>query len=70
MGVLWDWVFRGDEIFPMVEKELVKQYPRLRFVGYEVFGTTHGGEEAKTIAALPDKLRQNGCDAVISGMGC
>lgn len=70
VGILWDRIFRGDEIFPMIEKELAGQYPEIKFVGYEVFGATHGGEEARTLAALPDKLRQNDCDAVISGLGC
>ncbi len=70
IGFLWDWVFRGDEIFPMIEKELTARFPGIRFVGYEVFGATHGSAESKTIAALPDKLKQNKCDAVISGIGC
>ena len=67
---LWDWVFHGDKIFPMIEKELAKRYPESKFVSYEVFGSTHGGEETKALAALPDKLKQNKCDAVISGVGC
>ena len=54
----------------MIEKELTKRYPGIKFVSYEVFGRTHGEEEAKVIAALPDRLKQNGCDAVISGNGC
>ncbi len=67
---LWDWAYRGDNIFPMIEKELAKRYPGIRFVSYEAFGSTHGAEEAKVLAALPDKLKQNKCDAVISGVGC
>ena len=67
---LWDWLFRGDEISPMLEKELQKRFPGIKFVSYEVFGSTHGGDEAKVLAALPDKLKQNKCDAVISGVGC
>ncbi len=67
---LWDWVYRGNEIFPVIEKELAKQYPGIKFVSYEVFGATYGGEERKMLAVLGDKLKQNGCDAVISGMGC
>ena len=70
IGFLWDWVFRGEEIFPVIGKELAKRYPGIKFVGHEVFGSTHGGKEAENIAALPDKLKENGCDAVISGMGC
>ena len=67
---LWDWVYRGDEIFPTIEKELSKRHPGTKFVSYEVFGSTLGGEAAKVIAVLPDKLKQNKCDAVISGVGC
>ncbi len=67
---LWDWLFRGDEIFPAIEEGLVKRYPGIKFVGYEAFGSTHGGEEKKVLADLQEKLRRNGCDAVISGVGC
>ncbi len=67
---LWNRVFRGDEIFPVIEKELAKRYRGIRFVNYKVFGSTLGGGEAQALAALPDKLKQNKCDAVISGVGC
>ncbi len=61
---------RSDETFPMIEKELKKRYPGIKFVNYEVFGKTHGVEEPEVIAALPGKLKQNKCDAAISGNGC
>lgn len=67
---LWDWLFRGDEIFPALEKELARLYPGIRFVNYREFGSTHGGKEAEVLASLPEKLRQSGCDAILSGMGC
>ena len=67
---LWDWIFRGDEIFPVIEKELTKRYPGVKLVNYEAFGCTHGGDEAEAIAALSDRLKENNCDAVISGLGC
>ncbi|MBI2832686.1 MAG: hypothetical protein HYX79_10565 [Chloroflexi bacterium] len=70
IGELWDYVFRGDEVFPALEKALSKRYPGIKFVGYKTFGNIHGGNEAKVIADLPDHLRKNGCDAVISSMGC
>ncbi len=70
VGALWDWAFRGEQVFPALGKELARRYPGLKFVSYETFGSTLGGEEARTVAALPDKLRQNGCDAVVSAMGC
>ena len=67
---LWDYLFRGDEIFPMLETELAKRYPGVRFIRYDEFGSTHGEDEGQVLADLPRKLREAGADAVISGMGC
>jgi UDP:flavonoid glycosyltransferase YjiC (YdhE family) len=70
IGQLWDDLFRGDEIFPVLEEELGRRFPGVRFVRYDTFGSTHGAEEQKVLAELPDKLRRLGVDAVISGMAC
>ena len=70
IGELWDWRYDGDKVFPTLEKALAKRYPGIKFVSYQVFGSTYGGDEAKVIAALPEKLKQNKCEAVISGVGC
>ena len=67
---LWDYMFRGDEIFPWLEEELAKRYPGIEFVGYDQFGSTHGEDETKILAELPARLKELGADAVISGMGC
>lgn len=67
---LWDYIFRGDEIFPILEEELGRRFPGTKFVNYKTFGSTHGGDEHEVVAALPSKLKQYDCDAVISGMGC
>ncbi|MFH1087458.1 MAG: hypothetical protein V1737_02575 [Chloroflexota bacterium] len=67
---LWDYLFRGNDMFPALGKELTKRYPSLKWVSYEKFGSTHGGDEHKTLADLPGKLRESGCDAVVSAMGC
>jgi hypothetical protein len=52
---LSDYGFKAEEIFPLLD--------------YTNFGNTHGPQEAKMVAGLPEKLRQYGCDAVISGVG-
>ena len=70
IGFLWDYLFRGDELFPVLERELAARYRDVTFVGYEAFGNTHGGDEAEMIDRLPDSLRSRGVDAVVSGMGC
>ncbi|MDG2028429.1 MAG: hypothetical protein P8J50_15075 [Acidimicrobiales bacterium] len=70
IGFLWDYLFRGDELFPVLEAELTARFPNVEIVGFEVFGNTHGGDEAEVIDRMPDTLRTRGVDAVVSGMGC
>jgi hypothetical protein len=67
---LWDYIFRGDEIFPILEEELGKRFPTTKFINYNVFGSTHGDKEHEVVASIPEKLKQYRVDAVISGMGC
>jgi len=70
IGQLWDDLFRGDEIFPILEEELARRFPGVRFVRYDTFGSTHGRDEQRVLAELPDKLKRLEVDAVISGMAC
>lgn len=67
---LWDFIFRGDEIFLLLEEGLRTRYPDVRFVSWREFGCTHGNAEHEVISALPARLKRLGVDAVISGMGC
>jgi hypothetical protein len=64
---LWDYIFRGDEIFPILEEELGKRFPDTRFINYSVFGSTHGDKEREVVGSIPAKLKQYRADAVISG---
>ena len=70
MAQLWDYVFRGDEVFEFLEQGLAARFPGVRFVSWREFGNTHGSDEREVVASLPAKLKANGVDAVISGMGC
>ena len=70
IAFLWDYLFRGDELFPVLEAELRHRYPDCEIVGYEVFGNLHGTDEKERVGRLPDDLRTRGVDAVVSGMGC
>ena len=70
IAFLWDYLFRGDEIFAILQRELSARFAGLRFVGPDVFGSTHGADEREVLAALPGRLREFGVDAAISGMGC
>ncbi|MBI2909730.1 MAG: hypothetical protein HYX92_18990 [Chloroflexi bacterium] len=66
---LWDWLFKGDQIFSVLRKLLSERYPGVKFVDYNVFGNTHSRKERELMAALPGMLREHGCDAVISAVG-
>ena len=67
---LWDYLFRGDEVFALLEEKLKATYPGIRFIPFQEFGNTHSGDERKVLAALPQRLKALGVDAVISGMAC
>ena len=67
---VWDYMFRGDEIFTLLEEGIRKQYPDAKFVNWAEFGSTHGSDERAIVAGLPEKYKALKVDAVISGMGC
>ena len=70
VAFLWDHLFRGDEIYPVIADELRQRYADVTVVDHTAFGSTHGEREAELVAALPDRLREVGVDAVVSGMAC
>jgi hypothetical protein len=67
---LWDQLFKGDVVFELLEEGLKARFPGIRFISWREFGSTHGGEEKEALAALPQRLKELGADAVISGMAC
>ena len=67
---LWDYLFKGDEVFALLEEGLKARFPGVRFVSWREFGSTHGGEEKAALAVLPARFKELGVDAVISGMAC
>lgn len=67
---LWDYVFRGDEVYAVMEEALKARYPGVRFVSWSEFGSTHGGDEREIVASLPRRFKELKVDAVVSGMGC
>ena len=65
---LWDFLFRGDAVFELLEEGLKARYPGVRFVSWKTFGNTHGSDEREVIRKLPVRLKELGVDAVISGV--
>ncbi|GAB2186229.1 hypothetical protein LAB1_35380 [Roseibium sp. LAB1] len=70
VAFVWDYVFRGDEIFPILQEALTEAFPAMKFVSYDRFGNTFGGDEHGVLKRLPDNLAANGIDVAISGVGC
>ena len=70
IGFVWDFMFRGEEIFPVIARELTNRFPGLEVVGYDTFGNIHGPDEMALVAALPGTLDEHSIDAVVVGNGC
>lgn len=70
IGFVWDYLFRGDELFPAIATELQTRYPGVEIVGYDVFGNVHGPDEHALVASLPHTANIHLVDAVIVGNGC
>ena len=69
IGFLWDYMFRGDELFPVIERELQARFSAVEFVGHDAFGNVHGPEEHQVVGAIPSVIAARGVDAVVSGVG-
>ena len=68
IGELWDGVFRGNEIFPMLEEMISKQYPGVNFVSWSEF-PRDGDHGFPDWESHPGLLAEKGCDAIITAMG-
>lgn len=65
---LWDYLFRGDEVYEALEEGLRERFPGVRFIHWSEIGNIHGSDERQMIAALPGRLKAAGVDAVITSM--
>lgn len=70
VAFLWDYLFRGDELFPVLAEQLEARFLDVEIVDYTEFGNLHGADEKERVACLGDDLRKRHVDAVVSGMGC
>lgn len=66
----WDYLFRGDELFPVLADELRRRVPDVEIVNYDVFGNLHGPQERELVEGLPAALAMHRIDGVVSGNGC
>ncbi len=66
---LWDVIFRGETIYPLVREYIKKRFPGVKFVPYTEIGNFHGAREHEVSATIPDKLKAFKADAAIVGIG-
>ena len=66
---LWDVIFRGETIYPLVREYITKRFPGVKFVPYTEIGNFHGAREHEVTATIPDKIRHFKADAAIVGIG-
>ena len=69
IGLVWDFMFRGDEMFSLMQPGLEHKYPGSTFLPASTFGNIHGHDEREVIKALPGILRDQRIDAIIVGVG-
>lgn len=68
VAFLWDYLFRGDEMFETLQQELSKRYANMRFMHWDEVGNIHGNDERRIVAELPARLKAAGVDAVITAV--
>ena len=67
---LWDVIFRGETIFPLVREHIRKRFPGVKFIEYSEIGNFYGAREEQDIATrLPEMVKAKGADAAIIGIG-
>ncbi len=67
VALVWDYLFKGDEIFELTKEQFGAYYPGIVFVDYDVFGNFHDDEAL--FDQLPERLRELGVDATIVATG-
>lgn len=70
IAFVWDYVFRGDDMFPVIEQALQQKFDGMTFVAHDAIGSIFGGDEEAVLDELPAKLRALGVDGAVCGVGC
>jgi hypothetical protein len=67
----WGWVYRGDQMFPIINEELKEKYNGITIIDHNRTGDSHGNNitEKSYLAGFPNILSDHHADAVICGVG-
>lgn len=71
IAFVWDYLFRGREMFEVIKRVIAGRAPAAQFVDYETFGNIHGGdiEEKAALAALAGRMREHGAVGAVVAVG-
>jgi hypothetical protein len=69
VAFVWDYMFRGDEMWELIKEGIRDRYPTAEFVGYEAFGNIHGPSETGVPSDLLDNVRRERVDAAVLAVG-
>lgn len=67
IALVWDYVFRGDDVFRLVKERFQAKLSGVEFVDHEVFGDIHAHDEL--LDQLPGRLEEMRVDAAIVATG-
>jgi hypothetical protein len=67
IALVWDYVFKGDDVFRLVKERFRAERSGVEFVDYEVFGDIHGHDDL--LERLPSRLEEMGVDGTIVATG-
>ncbi len=71
VAFIWDYLFKGAEMFQLIQEEISRRYDDVTFVPPEVFGDIQAAtrDGKANLAALPDRLHQNDVDVAVVAVG-
>lgn len=67
IALVWDYLFRGDDIFRLAKERFTADWSDVEFVDYETFGNIHDHEEL--FDELPSRFRELEIDGTIVATG-
>jgi hypothetical protein len=66
IALIWDSLFRGDDVFRLVAGHFKATAPGVEFIGHEVFGDI---SQPERLDQVPGRLAELGADAAIVATG-
>ena len=71
IAFVWDYLFRGREMFEVIKSVIATRFPQTTFVDYEEFGNIHGGdaEEKANLELLPARMSAQGAVGAVVAVG-